>query len=182
MTEIDIACGHNKITLHARGVGKSRKITTFSHLNSSNFNDNFKDNFMWEQVKSTMVILILSFASFMFFHHLYFWERYQIAFWCAMDTSPSIGHWFDVKIPPGKFVEIKSILKGESTWKLWHRFDVDILMWIQFSKSTKYQRVLHVDFSVLFRGQTGVTFVLAVSILSFSNIFCSGNLFYTILV
>ena len=80
MTEIDIACGHNNITLHAQDVGKSRKITTFSHLNSSNFNDNFKDNFMWEQVKSTMVILILSFAPFMFFHHLYFWERYEIAF------------------------------------------------------------------------------------------------------
>ena len=164
MTEIDIACGHNKITLHARGVGKSRKITTFSHLNSSNFNDNFKDNFMWEQVKSTMVILILSFASFMFFHHLYFWERYQIAFWCAMDTSPSIGHRFDVKIPPGKFVEIKSILKGESTWKLWHRFDVDISTWIRLSKSTKYRWVLHVDFSMSFRRQIDVTSVLAVSI------------------
>ena len=120
MTEIDIACWHNITTLHARGVNKSRKITTFSHLNSSNFNDNFKDNFMWEQVKSIMVILILSFAPFVFFHHLYFWEHYQIAFWCAMDTSPSIGHWFDVEIPRGKFVEIKSI------WKVNPRGNYDI--------------------------------------------------------
>ena len=34
------------------------------------------------------------------------------------DTSSSIHHPFDVEIPRGKFVEITSILKGESTWKL----------------------------------------------------------------
>ena len=46
MTETDIECGHTKTTLRARGVNKSRKIITFSHLNSTNFNDNFKDNLM----------------------------------------------------------------------------------------------------------------------------------------
>ena len=65
----------------------------------------------------------------------------------------------------------------ESTSKLWHRFDVDISTWIRLSKSTKYRWVLHVDFSMSFRRQIDVTSVLAVSILSFSNIFCSGNLF-----
>ena len=45
MTETNIECGHTKTTLHARGVNKSRKMVTFSHLSSSNFN-NFKDNFM----------------------------------------------------------------------------------------------------------------------------------------
>ena len=35
-----------------------------------------------------------------------------------MDTSSSIRHRFDIEIPRGKFVEITSILKGESTWKL----------------------------------------------------------------
>ena len=35
-----------------------------------------------------------------------------------MDTSSSIRHRFDVKIPHGKFVEILSVLKGKSTWKL----------------------------------------------------------------
>ena len=35
-----------------------------------------------------------------------------------MDTSSSIRHRFDVKIPRGKFVKMTSILKGESTWKL----------------------------------------------------------------
>ena len=65
----------------------------------------------------------------------------------------------------------------ESTSKLWHRFDVDISTWIRLSKSTKYRWVLYVDFSMSFRGQIDVTSVLAVSILSFSNIFCSGNLF-----
>ena len=29
---------------------KSRKITTFTLLNYTNFNNNFKDNFMWEKV------------------------------------------------------------------------------------------------------------------------------------
>ena len=80
MTETDIECGHTKTTLHARGVNKSRKIIAFSHLNSTNFNDNFKDNFMREKVKSILIVLILSFASFVFFHHLYVWEHSQIAF------------------------------------------------------------------------------------------------------
>ena len=31
----------------------------------------------------------------------------------------------NVEIPRGMFVEISSILKGESTWKILHRFDVD---------------------------------------------------------
>ena len=44
----------------------------FSHLNSTSFNDNFKDNFMQEKVKSTLVVLILSFE---FFHLLYVWAR-----------------------------------------------------------------------------------------------------------
>ena len=55
MTETDIECGHTKITLHARGVHRSRKIITFSHLNSTNANVNF----MREKVKSTLVVLIL---------------------------------------------------------------------------------------------------------------------------
>ena len=42
-------------------------MITFSQLNSSNFNDNFKDNFMQEKVKSILVVLILSFAPFLFF-------------------------------------------------------------------------------------------------------------------
>ena len=78
MTETDIECGHTKTSLHARGVKKSCKMITFSRLNSSNFNDNFKDNFMLEKGKSILVVLILSFASFLFFHYLYVWERSQI--------------------------------------------------------------------------------------------------------
>ena len=81
MTETDIECGHTKTALYARGVNKDCKMITFSHLNSSDFNDNFKYNFMQEEVKSILVVLILSFASFLFFHHLYVWEEpSQIAF------------------------------------------------------------------------------------------------------
>ena len=80
MTETDIECGHTKATLYARGVNKSCKMITFSHLKSSNFNYNFKDNFMQEKVKSLLVALILSFAPFLFFRHLYVWEHSQIAF------------------------------------------------------------------------------------------------------
>ena len=67
MTETDIECGHTKTALYARGVNKDCKMITFSHLNSSDFNDNFKNNFMQEEVKSILVVLILSFASFLFF-------------------------------------------------------------------------------------------------------------------
>ena len=35
-----------------------------------------------------------------------------------MDTSSSILHQFDLEIPRGMFVEITSVLKGESMWKL----------------------------------------------------------------
>ena len=80
MTETDIECGHAKTTLHARGVNKGRKIIAFSHLNSTNFNDNFKENFMEEKVKLTLVVLILSFVSFGVFYHLYVWEGFQTAF------------------------------------------------------------------------------------------------------
>ena len=55
MTETDVECGHTKANLHARGVNKSRKIMTFSHLSSTNVNDYF----MQEKVESTFVVLIL---------------------------------------------------------------------------------------------------------------------------
>ena len=42
-------------------------MITFSQLNSSNFNDNFKDNFMQEKVKSILVVLILSLRHSCFF-------------------------------------------------------------------------------------------------------------------
>ena len=80
MAETDIECGHTKTAIYARGVNKGCKMITLSHLNSSNFNDKFKDNFMLEGVKSILVVLILSFASILFFHHLYVWEPSQIAF------------------------------------------------------------------------------------------------------
>ena len=83
-------------------------------------------------------------------------------------TSSSIRHRLDVEIPRGKFVEITSILKGESTWKLWHRFDVDISTWIRLSKSTKYRWVLHVDFSMAFQRQ--VETVGTVGTIPFGNI------------
>ena len=93
-----------------------------------------------------------------------------------MDTSSSIRQRFDVEISHGKFVEMTSI---ESTWKLWHRFDVEISTWIRLSKSTKYRWVLHVDFLTLFLRRIEVTSVLAVFIVLFRNIFCSGT--YSIL-
>ena len=55
MTETDIVCGHAKATLHARGANRSRKIITFSYLKSTNVNDNF----MRENFKLTLVVLII---------------------------------------------------------------------------------------------------------------------------
>ena len=123
---------------------------------------------------SMFIYVFIHFVIFMFWDQR---SHIQLHTTYPMDTSSSIRHRFDVEIPRRKFVEITSILKGESTWKLWHWFDVDISTWIRLSKSTKYRWVLHVDFSMSFRRQIDVTSVLAVSILSFSNIFCSGNLF-----
>ena len=94
------------------------------------------------------------------FSLFYFFEPHP------MDTSSSICHRFDVKIPRGKFHEISSILNG-----------VEISTWIRLSKSAKYRWVLHVDFSMSFRCRIDVIVLLAVSFLSFLNIFCSGNLF-----
>ena len=99
-----------------------------------------------------------------------------------MNTCSSIRHWFDVEISPEKFVEITSILKGKSTWKLWHRFDVDISTWIRLSKSTKYRWVFHVHFSMSFRRQIDVTAVLAVfpfyHFLTFSALGTYSKLFW----
>ena len=55
-------------------------------------------------------------------------------------------------------------------------FDVDSIL-----KSTKYRRVFHVGFFVLFRHSIDVTSVLPVSVLSFSNIFCWVDVVLTIL-
>ena len=52
----------------------------------------------------------------------------------------------NVEIPRGMFVEISSILKGKSTWKKLHRFDVEVSTWIRLSKSMKYPWVLQMDF------------------------------------
>ena len=99
-----------------------------------------------------------------------------------MDTWSLICHRFDAKIPRGKFVKMTKILKGKSTWKLWHQFDVEISTWIWLSKSTKYRWVLHMDFLMLFRRRIDVISVLSVSIVLFPSIFCSGNLFLAFLV
>ena len=55
MAETDVECGHTKATLRALGINRSRKIITFSNLNSANVNDNF----MQEKVKWTLLLLIL---------------------------------------------------------------------------------------------------------------------------
>ena len=55
MSETDTECGHTKTTRVARGVNRSRKIITFSHLKSTNTNDTF----MREKFKSALVVLIL---------------------------------------------------------------------------------------------------------------------------
>ena len=44
------------------------------------FGDGFGDDFMREGVKSVLVVLILSFASFWYSYHTYIGERSQIGF------------------------------------------------------------------------------------------------------
>ena len=52
-----------------------------------------------------------------------------------MGTSSSIRHRFDGEIPRGKFVKITSILKGESTWKLWHLLELWHLLHLKIMTS-----------------------------------------------
>ena len=92
----------------------------------------------------------------------------------TIDT-PSIRYGFVVKTPRGKFVVISAILKGEPTYKLWHQSKISA--WIWLSRTRKCQWVLHTDFSMSFWCRIDLTSVLVVSIVSFPNFFCSGNLF-----
>ena len=57
MTETDIECGNTKATFYARGVNKSCKMIIISHVNSSNFNYNFKDNFIKIRDSGTVAFL-----------------------------------------------------------------------------------------------------------------------------
>ena len=85
--------------------------------------------------------------------------------------------WFAID-STSKF-HVESSRKLHRFWKANPRGSYDIdSTWI-FRRGFDFQNrwVLHVDFSMSLRRQIDVTSVLAVSILSFSNIFCSGNLF-----
>ena len=117
----------------------------------------------------------------MYLHHFYsdfVFSRFFVIFtltFIPMDISLSIRHRFNVNVPRGKFVEIFSILKGESKWKLWRQFNVEILAWIRLSKSTKFPWGFYVNFSMSFRCRITVTAVLVVCILLFPNISALGT-------
>lgn len=78
-----------------------------------------------------------------------------------MDASLSTRCRFDIKIPCWKSADISPIMKGESTWKEWHLFDVDNSMLIRLSESVKCWWVLHMFFSMSFRCRINVTSKLA---------------------
>ena len=124
MTEFDIEYGYTKITLHACGVNRSRKIITFFHVNSTHVNDNF----MQENVKSTLVVLthfspVSHFytlwkrqktkgfqgvqkcdtgrkwvnpviCTICFFHDLCAWKRCEVAFWWLLSHRFRLHHYF----------------------------------------------------------------------------------------
>ena len=48
MTETDIECRLTKKVLYPRGINNGCITITFTRLTASEFNDNFKDNFMQE--------------------------------------------------------------------------------------------------------------------------------------
>ena len=85
------------------------------------------------------------------------------------------------------FVDSPSIRRGNSTWKVRRnyidferRIHVEIMTSIRlgyFDVDSTFKINKISMSSMSFRRQIDVTSVLAVSILSFSNIFCSGNLF-----
>ena len=99
---------------------------------------------------------------------IYVWPYFQLNpfkryFWVGDLIHFRFYFYILSKTAWGKFVEISSTWKSKSTWKLWNRFDVEISTWIWLSKSTKYQKVLHVDFSILFRRRIDTTTFLASS-------------------
>ena len=67
------------------------------------------------------------------------------------DTSSSIHHRFDIEILRRKCVDISANFKRQTTWKRWHRFNVDNSTSIQLSKSMKYRQIFCLDFSMSFR-------------------------------
>ena len=99
---------------------------------------------------------------------------------------------YSYTLPNGHiFVDSPSIRCRNSTWKVRGNYiDFDRRIHVEnmasirsgyFDVDSTFKidkiSVLHVDFSMSFRRQIDVISVLSVSILSFSNIFCSGNLF-----
>ena len=76
MTETNMECGHTKTTLHTRGVNRSCKIITFSHLNFTIANDNF----MREKVKSRLVVLALYLHDLCFFIIFMLWSVAKLLF------------------------------------------------------------------------------------------------------
>ena len=75
----------------------------------------------------------------------------QLTYSLQIDTYLSIRHEFDVENPPGKLIKISSILESKFSWKLWHRFAVEVSTEIWLSKSTKYWLVLQMEFSLSLR-------------------------------
>ena len=119
-------------------------------------------------------------------------KRFFVWYYDQFGNLPHHFVW-TIRVPSGHIlVDSPSIRRRNSTWKVRRNdinfegrihmeimtsirrgnFDVDSIF-----KSTKYRWVFHVDFSALFRRRIDVTSVLAVSIVLFPNIFCSGNLF-----
>ena len=80
------------------------------------------------------------------------------------------------------FVDLPWIWRRNSTWKVRGNY-IDFERRMDKEIMTSIRRgYFDVDFSMLFRRQIDITSVLTVSILSFCNIFWSGNLFWTILI
>ena len=57
-----------------------------------------------------------------------------------MDTFSSIRDLFDIEITRRRFVDISSLMKGESTWKRWNRSDMDT--WRRFGFQNRWNIVL----------------------------------------
>ena len=93
-----------------------------------------------------------------------------------MDTSLLIRHWFDAEILRGNFVDISSILKGESTWKLWHRFEAENFNVDSTFKIDEISMIFPRGFFFVVSTSNRHNTAYVVSILLFPNIFCSGNI------
>ena len=140
-----------------------------------------------KEAKAGLVFVNNKISSCLFFFFLIIDLYFLIPAVIAQILNPTTGllmptrrtHLRQFTIDSTSKFHVESSSRFYGFWKVNPRETYDILLTWKFRCGFDFQnrQVLHVDFPVPFQRWIDVTAVLTVSILSFPNIFCSGNLF-----